>query len=836
MAVPSAGLQPDLALSRLFSHPPGGVTEEALEVSYFAVQIERAPQIVRSHLAITVSNPNERPQEAVLRLPVPPGAAVTRAVLYVGDRPMEGAFVGRERARTIYRSITARRRDPALIAWSGPDWIEVTLFPVEARGQRKLELEWVEPAAVADGQFWYRIPLLAQAGKKIVRPDSLSIDGRPVPATPSEWIALGPGDHSPVAARAPGDPFGFVVAPASDAPAEPMRLVIAAETSRDMTARARRRQRAALDRLLSRLPGNAAVTLMASDWDIEVLAENQPLAAARRVLDKLDAIPSAGALDLERSLLEATERARGMGARSIVFLGHGADAFAGDALAAPIRRMQEAGVALVVVGTDEIAAPMADLASLTGGQAVQSNEVNVALARLFRLARRTGAALSFDGVEDWQPLETVTGEVRWVGRFVGEPPANVAPTGAREAEALWARAHVLVTPDAAGEAGAAHQVLTPLTSILVLENDADYQRWGLPIPAREPEPSAPGDSRDPGSGTEGRMGRGASGRELSGFAREGPRARSIIGQRDPQGSAPGGPPLGNLLGAPPAEAWGSSGLGLSGTGRGGAETGAGKTPALGELGTIGGGYGRSAGRPHASRAGGGDVLAEAAQVHGSLDKDLIRRIIRHHLNELRYCYEIELPKTPDLGGRAEVRFIIGPDGQVASAVIASSTTRSLALDSCVVEAVRRWEFPRPLDGRVVSVQYPFTFASEPGAARSGTARPAPDPWEVALAAFRQRAELAKRLEQVARILAVPPCHHAAVLGWWLVEWRLRKVGAPVAAYVLAALLLEEARLGRDAARVLSESAPINPERIEAEYRSLGRRWDAERLASLAHRR
>lgn len=46
--------------------------------------------------------------EAVMRLPVPPGAAVTRAVLHVGSEFVEGAFVARDRAREIYRSITER--------------------------------------------------------------------------------------------------------------------------------------------------------------------------------------------------------------------------------------------------------------------------------------------------------------------------------------------------------------------------------------------------------------------------------------------------------------------------------------------------------------------------------------------------------------------------------------------------------------------------------------------------------------------------------------------------------------------------------------------------------
>jgi hypothetical protein len=91
---------------------------------------------VRSRIRVGVKNPARDPREAVLRIPIPPGAAVTDAKLNVADEWMRGVFVERERAKQIYQSFVTVRRDPLLAVWSGPEWIDVTIFPVPgtARG------------------------------------------------------------------------------------------------------------------------------------------------------------------------------------------------------------------------------------------------------------------------------------------------------------------------------------------------------------------------------------------------------------------------------------------------------------------------------------------------------------------------------------------------------------------------------------------------------------------------------------------------------------------------------------------------------------------------------
>src|SRR5262249_37969275 len=145
------------------------------------------------------------------------------------------------------------------------------------------------------------------------------------------WIQLdvNTGAPSPAIARIPGDPFGYAFASASDTPATPLRVVVVAETSKDVSLQDRGRQRLALDRLLESLPESTRVTLMRADWDTEDLADNASPSEARSALDKLDAIPSAGALDLESALMRAVEHAETMTAKAVIFVGHGYEAFRG---------------------------------------------------------------------------------------------------------------------------------------------------------------------------------------------------------------------------------------------------------------------------------------------------------------------------------------------------------------------------------------------------------------------------------------------------------------------------------------------------------------------------
>jgi hypothetical protein len=176
--------------------------------------------------------------------------------------------------------------------------------------------------------------------------------------------------------------------------------------------------------------------------------------------------------------------------------------------------------------------------------------------------------------------------------------------------------------------------------------------------------------------------------------------------------------LGALLGSSIGQNVGAHGLGHVGSGRGGGGDGRG-TIGFGNHNTVGsvgrrGGHGLSArarGRLPSRRSRGPVVSTGTASVRGSLSKETIRRHIRRYINSIRYCYESQLQRRPDLAGRVQVQFVISDSGSVSSSHVASSTLDDATAEQCVARAVQRIAFPRPSGGGVVIVTYPFMFQS-----------------------------------------------------------------------------------------------------------------------------
>jgi TonB family protein len=202
---------------------------------------------------------------------------------------------------------------------------------------------------------------------------------------------------------------------------------------------------------------------------------------------------------------------------------------------------------------------------------------------------------------------------------------------------------------------------------------------------------------------------------------DGPRGSALTAVLD-DGSAMGAEAesvVGNLIAANPGAAYGLGGLGTTGTGAGAAGEHEGMIGGGGPLGTIGRfgrdsgsgpGYGTGVGSLHAHQVRIPDPILGVGSVRGTLDKEIIRRVVRRHLNEVKYCYQQALTRRPTLEGRLVTQFTIAPTGQVLAAVVQSSTLRELSVEACVVNAVKRWEFPAPDRGGLAMVSYPFTFA------------------------------------------------------------------------------------------------------------------------------
>jgi TonB family protein len=181
--------------------------------------------------------------------------------------------------------------------------------------------------------------------------------------------------------------------------------------------------------------------------------------------------------------------------------------------------------------------------------------------------------------------------------------------------------------------------------------------------------------------------------------------------------------LGTMFGDSIGEAFGAGGLGLVGTGTSDGGTGDGEGIGLGSIGTIGRGAGTGTGAGYGSGSGRlgrspSQVQPGETSVVGALDKDVIRRVVRRHMNRFRYCYERQLATNPNLQGKVLVRFVISTTGAVSSAQDSGSTLPDEAVKACVLRTYQSMQFPAP-SGGVVVVTYPIVFHPGDSAADAG---------------------------------------------------------------------------------------------------------------------
>lgn len=97
-------------------------------------------------------------------------------------------------------------------------------------------------------------------------------------------------------------------------------------------------------------------------------------------------------------------------------------------------------------------------------------------------------------------------------------------------------------------------------------------------------------------------------------------------------------------------------------------------------------------------------------VLGSMDPDVIRRILREHIPQFRYCYQKELDAGRDnVSGTIGLQFTIGASGHVSKAGVSNQTRLPGHVKRCVVNVLRGIQFPSPIGGGTVEVKQPFNF-------------------------------------------------------------------------------------------------------------------------------
>jgi len=765
-----------------------------------------------TELTMVFENPLDRQLEGQFKITLPQDASLSRFAMKIDDRWQEGEVVEKQAARRAYEDFLHRKQDPALLEQGGGNEFAARVFPIPPRGRKEIVLSYSE---TLKGTEPYVLPLrgLPKLEELDIKVQGGAGSGGPKTFyrrdfSPARDFVLGGKSVARNAAIMNEKIAVARVVPFSESRPEPVEgaLVLvdtSASRALDLEAGAK-----LLQGVLAKLPGDTRLTVHAFDEDTAPIFDGEARAYGDAETQAIVSRRALGASNLELALTRAKTLVGGSKAKKRVILVTDGVTTVGETdsqkLAATVESLTGAGVErldAIAVGSvrDD-----AFLRRITGKTLPKSGVVLAASRGPEEIARRLGEAtsrnvpVSVEGAR-WTYPKLLDGlqsgdEVLVYAELSEERPLVVSAAGQTHKplvhkaerpllERTWAKAKIeslVAAPLPGGEdetkkaivaLSTKHRVMSPHTSFLVLETEADYARFNIDRRSkldiltiadgrvvttkrsRSNDPSdVDGDEKEKSAGTRARgeegsardphLARQAALRDAQEFGTIGLLNTGAGGDPNaptaPWGREEGDPmsARGNMWGDSIGDAFGAGGLGLTGVGEGGGGQGQGfggggtiggaRQPGssegigLGSIGTLGHGAGTGTGQGFGSghgRLGGAHathpprIRQGATQVSGRLPPEVIQRIVRQNFGRFRLCYENGLRRNPNLQGRVAVRFIIDRSGAVASTSNGGSDLPDSAVVSCVARAFMNLSFPQP-EGGVVVVTYPIMF--DPG--------------------------------------------------------------------------------------------------------------------------
>jgi Ca-activated chloride channel homolog len=539
LASPLAARVPELRVE-------DGSGSTALELLETHVRVTLEGAAARTEHTLVYRNHTAGDLEGDFYFPLPPGASVTDVALEIGGQLRHASVVERERARAAYDEVVHRRVDPALAEWTGHSAFRLGVYPIPARGEKKVVISVDEDVGAR-----YRLDL--RYGARLRRA-SVHVDAgegwRPagtLPLTPeaggwraelqdrvldSELVLERSGPAQAVGATEPASGGGHFVSaalPLQPPPAVPWPPARSVLLLWDASGSAAAQDRARLLELLAAFLGRQSPELELTLVPFHVRTEPPRRVAAaataagfRALAEELADIVPAGAADLVGLFrgLEALLRRLPRDTR-IVLVTDGLDSLSSrSAISEALESLGGLRRPLLVLNAaearDEVR--LRRIAEVTRGWfldlAGPASPVRMAEQAMDAPARlqvrcRSGrvhdlrpASVLLAGGEDMLLLTGRSG--RAAGRVELELEWQAGGELVRQSAALelrpvrqpagivrtaWARARLaelLAAPAGRdGELlalGKEHKLLTPRTSLLVLEDWMDYVEHGIEMP------------------------------------------------------------------------------------------------------------------------------------------------------------------------------------------------------------------------------------------------------------------------------------------------------------------------------------------------------------------
>lgn len=117
------------------------------------IEVESHGSLARTTLLLTLHNPNDRLLEGNLEFPLQPGQQVSAFALDIDGVLRDAVPVPKQKAQQVFESIERRNVDPGLLEQTAGNHFRLRVYPIPARGTRQVRLV-IDEALRRDGDAW----------------------------------------------------------------------------------------------------------------------------------------------------------------------------------------------------------------------------------------------------------------------------------------------------------------------------------------------------------------------------------------------------------------------------------------------------------------------------------------------------------------------------------------------------------------------------------------------------------------------------------------------------------------------------------------------------------
>jgi Ca-activated chloride channel family protein len=124
------------------------------------VEMEVSGMLARVRVVQRFRNPGSSWLEGVYQFPLPPGSAVERLRMVVGERLIEGVIKEKQQAEQVYRAARAAGQRASLLSQQRPNLFTTSVANIAPGETLQVEIGYQQRVRYTDGQFELRFPLV----------------------------------------------------------------------------------------------------------------------------------------------------------------------------------------------------------------------------------------------------------------------------------------------------------------------------------------------------------------------------------------------------------------------------------------------------------------------------------------------------------------------------------------------------------------------------------------------------------------------------------------------------------------------------------------------------